>query len=148
MVGAAGVGLAISAAGPNRVAAQDGAWRTEHLEVDFAPHDPVSITLAGSGPPQRGDSFYIDGPIYAADDVNGAQIGTYQCFGAWTAASDDTEAPTLRLTTVQFRLDDGSIMGLINEFGTEHVCRRGAGRDGEVHRRPGDVQAGPGASAH
>ncbi len=119
VVGAAGVGLAISVVGPNRVAAQDGPWRTEHLEVDFAPHDPISITRAGGGPPQRGDSFYIDGPIYAANDVNGAQLGTYQCFGAWTAASDDTEAPTLRLTTVQFRLDDGSIMGLINEFGTE-----------------------------
>jgi hypothetical protein len=119
MAGAAGVALAISAAAPNRVAAQDGAWRTEHLEVYFAPHDPVSITLAGSGPPQRGDSFYIDGPIYASNDVTGAQIGTYQCFGFWNAASDDTTAPTLRLTTVQFRLDDGSIMGLINEFGTE-----------------------------
>jgi hypothetical protein len=119
VVGAAGIGLAISAAGPNRVAAQDGAWRTEHLEVYFAPHDPISITRAGNGPPQRGDSFYIDGPIYEINDVNSAQIGTYQCFGVWTAASDDTEAPSLRLTTVQFRLDDGSIMGLVNEFGTE-----------------------------
>jgi hypothetical protein len=118
VAGAAGVGLAISAASPNRVAAQDGAWRTEHLEVHFAPHDPVSITLAGSGPPQRGDWFYIDGPIYAVDDIGGAEIGTYQCFGAWNASSEDTEAPTMRLTTVQFRLDDGSIMGLINEFGT------------------------------
>jgi hypothetical protein len=118
VAGAAGVGLALSAVGPNQVAAQDGAWRTEHLEVDFAPHDPVSITLAGSGPPQRGDTFYIDAPIYAADDIGGAQIGTYQCFGFWNAADDDTEAPTLRLTTVQFRFDDGSIMGLINEFGT------------------------------
>ena len=120
--GAAGAALTVSAAAPNRAAAQDGAWRTEHLEVDFAPHDPISITVAGGGPPQRGDWFYIDAPIYAAGDMGGAEIGTYQCFGAWTAASDDTEAPTQRLTTVQFVLDDGSIMGLINEAGTElHV---------------------------
>ena len=129
--GAAGVGLAVSAAGPNRVAAQDGAWRTEHLEVDFTPHDAVSITRAGDGPPQRGDWFYIDAELYAADDVNGAQIGTYQCFGAWTAAADDAEAPTQRLTTVQYHLDDGAIMGLINEFGTEQrvgAVQGGTGR--------------------
>jgi hypothetical protein len=110
---------------PRRTAAQGGApagWRTEHLEVDFTPHDAVSITLAGSGPPQRGDWFYIDAQVYAAGDVNGTQIGTYECFGAWVVASDDTAAPALRLTTVHFRLDDGSLMGLINEFGTEeHV---------------------------
>jgi hypothetical protein len=110
--------VAISAAGPNRVAAQEGAWRTEQLEVYFAPHDPVSITLAGGGPPQRGDSFYIDAPIYAANDVTGPEIGVYQCFGFWTAASEDAEAHDLRLTTVQFRFEDGAIMGLINEFGT------------------------------
>ena len=106
-------------------------WRTEHLEVDFTPHDPVSITRAGGGPPQRGDWFYIDAEIYAAGDVNGTRIGTYQCFGAWTAADDDTSAPSLRLTTIQFRLDDGSIMGLINEFGTEqHIgaVQGGTGR--------------------
>ena len=106
-------------------------WRTEHLEVDFTPHDPVSITRAGGGPPQRGDWFYIDAEIYAAGDVNGTRIGTYQCFGAWTAAADDTSAPSLRLTTIQFRLDDGSIMGLINEFGTEqHIgaVQGGTGR--------------------
>jgi hypothetical protein len=121
--GAAGVVLAGSAAAPSRVAAaQEGAWRTEHLEVDFTPHDGVDITRAGGGPPQRGDWNYIDAEIYAADDVNGTQIGTYQCFGAWTAAADDTEAPNQRLTTIQFRLDDGTIMGLINEVGTEqHV---------------------------
>ena len=106
-------------------------WRTEHLEVDFTPHDPVSITRARGGPPQRGDWFYIDAEIYAAGDVNGTRIGTYQCFGAWTVAADDTSAPSLRLTTIQFRLDDGSIMGLINEFGTEqHVgaVQGGTGR--------------------
>ena len=120
-----------------RTAAQDATptapagWRTERLEVDFTPHDAVSITLAGGGPPQRGDWFYIDAQVYAAGDVNGTPMGTYQCFGAWTAASDDTEAPSLRLTTVQFRLDDGSLTGLINEFGTEqHVgaVQGGTGR--------------------
>jgi hypothetical protein len=133
----------MSAAGPNRVAAQDGAWRMEHLEVDFAPHDPVSITRAGGGPPQRGDWFYIDAPIFAADDVNGAQIGVYQCFGAWTAASDDTEAPTLRLTTVQFRLDEGSIMGLINEFGTEFSVGAVQGGTGSYIGALGTFQQNP-----
>ena len=129
--GAVGAGLAVGAAGPGRAAAQAGGWRTEQLEVDFAPANPVSITLAGGGPPQRGDWFFIDAPIYAAGDVNGTQIGTYECFGAWVAASDDTAAPALRLTTVHFRLDDGSIMGLINEFGTgQHIgaVQGGTGR--------------------
>jgi hypothetical protein len=141
--GAAGVGLAISVTGPNRLAAQDGAWRTEHLEVDFAPHDPVSITRAGGGPPQRGDWFYIDAPIFAANGVNGVQIGVYQCFGAWTAASDDTEAPTLRLTTVQFRLDEGSIMGLINEFGTEFSVGAVQGGTGSYIGALGTFQQNP-----
>lgn len=104
---------------------------TEHLELDFTPHDAVSITLAGDGPPQRGDWFYVDAPVYAAGDVNGTRIGTYECFGAWVAAADDTEAVAQRLTTVHFRLDDGSIMGVINEFGTgDHVgaVQGGTGR--------------------
>jgi hypothetical protein len=29
--------------------------RSEHFEVVFTPVDPVSITRAGGGPPQRGD---------------------------------------------------------------------------------------------
>jgi hypothetical protein len=122
--GAAAAGLTAGVMGlvrgPARAAAQaaPAGWRAEHLEVDFTPANPVSITLAGGGPPQRGDWFYIDAPIYAAGDVNGTRIGTYECFGAWVVASDDTAAPALRLTTVHFRLDDGSLMGLINEFGT------------------------------
>jgi hypothetical protein len=92
--------------------------RTEHLEVDVVVSNSVTITLAGGGPPQRGDHFYIDGPIYAAGDAGGTQIGQYNCFGAWTSAAANTDEVYQRLTTVQFRLDDGSIMGLINEGGT------------------------------
>ncbi len=99
---------------------------TEHLEVHVVVANPVNITLAGGGPPQRGDYFYIDGPIYAADDIGGAQIGQYNCFGAWTTASSDTAAPYQRLTTVQFLLDDGSIMGLINEGGSDPDIKVGA----------------------
>ncbi len=119
-VGAAGVSMTTGAAGPVR-AGQDASpagMRREQFEVDWAPVDPVSITRAGGGPPQRGDHFYVDGPIYAAGDVNGAQIGTYQCFGAWTAAADDVDATFQRLTSVQFLFDDGSIVGMINEAGT------------------------------
>src|SRR5215217_7918666 len=87
-VSAAGVGMTVAAAGPAR-AAQDATpagMRSEHLEVLFTPVDPVTITRAGGGPPQRGDYFYVDGPIFAVDDVNGTQlgIGMYHCFGAWT----------------------------------------------------------------
>jgi hypothetical protein len=120
------------AAGPVR-AAQDATpagMHSEHLEVVFTPSDPVTITLAGGGPPQRGDYFYVDGPIYAVDDVNGTQIGMYHCFGAWTTAADDTDAPYQRLTTVQFLMDEGSIMGLINELGTEQVSTVGAVQGG------------------
>ena len=131
---AAGVGMTVAAAGPVW-AAQDATpagrgWRTEHLEVVFTPSDPVTITLAGGGPPQRGDYFYVDGPIYAVDDVNGTQIGMYHCFGAWTSAADDTAAPYQRLTTVQFLMDDGSIMGLINEIGDDPTTLVGAVQGG------------------
>jgi hypothetical protein len=105
-------------------------WRNQHLQVTFVPHDPVNITLAGSGPPQRGDHFYIDAPIYMMGDEAGAQIGTYQCFGAWTASADDATAKNQRLTTVQYALPDGSIMGLINEFGTEANVHVGAVQGG------------------
>jgi hypothetical protein len=134
--GAAGIGLAVSTAGPSRMAAQEAApagWRTEHLEVEFTPGTPlppVSITLAGAGPPQRGDWFYIDSPLYAAGDAGGTQIGTYQCFGAWTQSATDTAAPDLRLTTVQYRFDDGSIMGLINELGADPNAIVGAVQGG------------------
>jgi len=124
--------MTVAAAGPVR-AAQDATpagMRSEHLEVVFTPANPVTITLAGGGPPQRGDYFYVDGPIYAVDDVNGTQLGMYHCFGAWTTAADDTDAPYQRLTTVQFLMDEGSIMGLINELGTEQVSAVGAVQGG------------------
>jgi hypothetical protein len=79
-------------------------WKAQHVEVSVVPHDPVSITLAGSGPPQRGDHFYIDAPIYAKGDEGGTEIGIYRCFGAWVAAADATDAPAQRLTTVQYVL--------------------------------------------
>jgi hypothetical protein len=125
--GAAGVSVTAAVAAPGRVAAQAG---TEHLEVHVVVADPVNITRAGGGPPQRGDWFYIDGPIYAADDVDGTQIGMYHCFGAWTTAADDTDAPYQRLTTVQHLLDDGSIMGLINEAGSDPDIKVGAVQGG------------------
>jgi hypothetical protein len=118
--GAAGVSMTAGVARPVS-ASQDAtpaAMRREQYEVDWAPVDPVSITRAGGGPPQRGDHFYVDGPIYAAGDVNGTQIGVYQCFGAWIAAADDVDAQYQRLTSVQFLFDDGSIVGMINEAGT------------------------------
>ena len=130
--GAAGVGMTVAAAAPVR-ATQDATptgMRSEHLEVDWTPVEPVSIVRAGSGPPQRGDHFYIDGPIYAAGDVNGTQIGTYQCFGAWTAAATETDAPDQRLTTIQFRFDDGIITGLINEGGRDQPSIVGAVQGG------------------
>jgi len=105
--------------------------QSEHLELDFTPTNPVSITLAGGGPPQRGDHFFVDAAIYAGGDVNGTQIGTYQCFGAWTAAATATDAPNQRLTTVQFLLDDGSsIMGIINEGGADSDSHVGAVQGG------------------
>src|SRR4029453_12184618 len=45
--------------------------------------------------------------------------GTYQCFGAWTRAGSETDAPDQRFTSVQFRFEDGAIMGLINEGGKD-----------------------------
>ena len=137
--GAAAAGLAAGVMGvvrgPARVAAQaaPAGWRAEHLEVEFTPGTPlpgVTIPRAGSGPPQRGDWFYVDAPLYAAGDAGGAQIGTYQCFGAWTHASTDTGAPELRLTTVQYQFADGSIMGLINEIGPDSSALVGAVQGG------------------
>jgi hypothetical protein len=124
------VGITVAAAGPVRAAQDAAGMQSEQLEVVFTPADPVTITLAGGGPPQRGDYFYVDGPIYAVDDVNGTQLGMYHCFGAWTSPADDTDAPYQRLTTVQFLMDEGSIMGLINELGTEQASAVGAVQGG------------------
>ena len=143
---AASAAVTVATAGPRAAIAQG----TEHLEVVFTPSDPVTITLAGGGPPQRGDYFYVDGPIYAADDVNGTQIGMYHCFGAWTSAADTTDAPYLRLTTVQFLLDDGSIMGLINELGAEDGANNVGAVQGGTGRYTGALgtfQQLPGPSA-
>jgi hypothetical protein len=93
-------------------------WRSAHLEIEVTPVNAVSLTRAGSGPPQRGDFFHVDAPIFAAGNVNGTEIGRYQCFGVWTHAATDTGATDQRLTTVQFRFADGAIMGLINEGGS------------------------------
>lgn len=130
---AAGVGIAVGATDPGRTAAQDvtpAGMRSERLEVDFTPVDPVSIVRAGGGPPQRGDHFYVDGPIFAAGDVNGTQIGVYQCFGVWTVAASATDTPDQRLTTVQYRFDDGAITGLINEGGADPIGHVGAVQGG------------------
>ena len=140
--GVAGVSMAAGAAGPVR-ATQDATpsgMRREHLEVVFTPVEPVSITRAGGGPPQRGDHFYVDGAIYAVDDVNGTRIGTYQCFGAWTAAADDLEAPIQRLTTVQFQLADGIITALVNEAGTTGAFGAIQGGNGRFLGAIGTVQ--------
>ena len=103
LTGALGAGLAVGTGGSDLglvrpARAQAGAWRQEQLEVDFTPVDPISIVRAGSGPPQRGDWFYMDAAIYPMGQVGGTQIGTYQCFGGWThAASDTATRPTLHL---------------------------------------------------
>jgi hypothetical protein len=123
---AAGAVATVATAASKPVVAQG----TEQLEVLFTPVDPVSVVRAGSGPPQRGDHFYIDAPIFAVGDVNGTQIGTYQCFGVWTTAADATDAPNQRLTTVQFMLADGAIMGLINEAGADSDSHVGAVQGG------------------
>ena len=128
----AGVGMTVATVGPAR-AAQDATpagTRAETLEVLYTPVDPVSIVRAGSGPPQRGDHFYLDAPIFAVGDVNGTQIGTYQCFGAWTAAADASDAPNQRLTTVTFLLDDGAIMGITHEGGANTGRHVGAVQGG------------------
>ena len=59
---AAGMGMT-AAAGSVRAAQDAAGMQSEHLEVVFTPSDPVTITLAGGGPPQRGDYFYVDGAI-------------------------------------------------------------------------------------
>ncbi len=156
--GAATVAAVLGAVGLTRGAAAQGTapagWRTEQLEFEITPHDPVSIPRAGSGPPQRGDWFYVDAPIYAVGDVGGAQVGTYQCFGAWTHAVDDETAHDQRLTTVQFRFDDGNIMGLINELGADPTTTFGAvqggtgayiGALGTFQQLPGTPPATPSA---
>jgi hypothetical protein len=135
LTGVIGAGLAVGSGGsilstPRPANAQAGAWRQEKLEVDFTPVDPISIVRAGSGPPQRGDWFYIDAPIYPMEQIGTTQIGTYQCFGAWTRAGTETDAPDQRLTSVQLRFEDGAIMGLINEAGKDPSAHVGAVQGG------------------
>jgi hypothetical protein len=143
-VGAVGAGLAVGVTGTGRgpaiAAAQPASpWRMEHLELPRASNTSVSIVRAGSGPPQRGDTYYNDAPIFALDDIGGAPIGTYVCFGVWTRASTDTGEFDLRLTTIQWRLSDGTITGLINEGGTDPAT----GQTGNNHHL-GTVQGGTG----
>jgi hypothetical protein len=127
-VGAMGVSLA---GGAIPTAAQGVAGRTMHLEVDAVIGAPVTITRAGSGPPQRGDWFFVDAVLYDVGATDGPAIGTYQCFGAWTHASTDTSAPDQRFTSVQFSLDGrGAIMGLINEAGADPSSHVGAVQGG------------------
>ena len=122
---AASAAVTVGAVDPKSVVAQDAtppagaAWRREDLAFDFIVTDPVFITRAGGGPPQRGDTFYIDGRLYASGDSGGTEIGTYQCFGAWTAPASATDAADQRLTSVQYRFADGIIAGLINEGGAD-----------------------------
>jgi len=129
LTGALGAGLTILS--PARPAhAQAAGWRQEKLEGDFTPVDPISMVRAGSGPPQRGDWFYIDAPIFPMGQIGTTQIGTYQCFGAWTHAGSETDAPNQRFTSVQFQFDDGAIMGLINEGGKDPSAHVGAVQGG------------------
>jgi hypothetical protein len=137
-LGAGGIAAGLlSAVGLERRAAAQSAtptpatvsWEMLHLEVDLVP-TATSITKAGGGPPQRGDFFYADAPIYAAGDAGGTQIGAYQCFGVWTHAATDNGAPDQRLTTLQYHLPDGAIMGLINEGGGKQAALVGAVQGG------------------
>ena len=150
-VGAAVAGIAAALRGPGSAPAQAQAspWKTMHLEVDRVVGTEVDILQAGSGPPQRGDFFHVDAAVYAAGDRGGTRIGTYQCFGPWTAASTDTAAPDQRFTTLQFHLDGrGAIMGLINEGGTHPAPLIGAvqGGTGEFTGALGTFQQGAAGS--
>jgi hypothetical protein len=131
LLGAAGLQRrgAIAHSSMTPIAAPAG-WGSMHLEIEVVPMNPVTITHAGGGPPQRGDFFHVDAPIFASGNVNGAEIGRYQCFGTWTHAANDASATDQRLTTVQFRFADGAIMGLINEGGTQAAEHIGAVQGG------------------
>jgi hypothetical protein len=127
----AGLVGASTALGTARAAAQDTSGQMMHLEFDVVVGAPVSIVRAGSGPPQRGDWFFVDAVIYDVDATDGPPIGGYQCFGAWTHASTETSAPDQRITSVQFSLAGrGAIMGLINEAGADPPSHIGAVQGG------------------
>ena len=144
--GTLGAGLAVGATGTVLGAAGPvarPAVQVTHLEVDAVVGMPVSIVRAGSGPPQRGDWFHVDAQLFESGQTEGAQIGVYQCFGAWTHAATDTAARDQRLTSVQFRLTDrGSIFGLVNEGGADPNIHVGAvqGGTGEFAGAQGTFQ--------
>ena len=123
--GAVGAGVAAGLAGSPGAAALAAPltlqMQMQHHEIDLAPaEEPVNIVRAGGGPPQRGDWFYVDAPIFEAGKVAGPQIGVYQCFGAWTNAANNEAATNQRFTCVQFHIfGKGALMGLINEDGTQ-----------------------------
>jgi hypothetical protein len=124
-------GAALGAAGAVLAAAAPAAAhtgrRTLHLEVDLIPVDPVSIVRAGSGPPQRGDWFFLHGALYPVGGTAGASNGVYQCFGAWTQAATETSAPDQRLVTVLWNLiGRGWITGLTHEGGANPNAHVGA----------------------
>jgi hypothetical protein len=150
----AGAGASVVGAGAAMTAtaarAQDAGGRTMHLEVDVLVGMPVSIVRAGSGPPQRGDWFFVDAVLYEVGKTDGPPIGDYQCFGAWTAAATDTSAPNQRFTSVQFSIAGrGAIMGLINEAGAAPATLVGAvqGGTGEFSGALGTFKQVPQTSA-
>ena len=97
--------------------------------MDLLPVDPVSIVRAGSGPPQRGDWFFLHGPLFPVGGTAGATIGVYQCFGAWTRAATETSAPDQRLVTVLWNLvGRGWITGLTHEGGANPNAHVGASK--------------------
>jgi hypothetical protein len=126
-----GAGTTTPALGAMGAAAQDAGGRMQHVEVDAVVGTPVSIVRAGNGPPQRGDWFFVDAVLYEVDGTDGPALGNYQCFGAWTHAGTEANAPNQRLTSVQFSLAGrGSIVGLINEAGADPSSHVGAVQGG------------------
>ncbi len=126
MFGAAGAGIA-SVAPTATAQDEEVTWREERVELDFTPLEPVSTMRSAGESPTRGDTFYMDGPIFAKDDVGGNQTGMYHSFGTWTTDSTNTDAAYQIVANVQFRLfGTGSIMGMVNGGGTEPGGHEGA----------------------
>src|SRR5262249_22994865 len=82
------------------------------------PPAPAPPARRGGGPPPAARGFSPPPPPPRPARPPRRQIGVYQCFGAWTAAGTDTNAPDQRFTAVQYNLAGrGAIMGLVNEGG-------------------------------
>ena len=100
---------------------------TEHLEVDRRRRQPGDDHARRWWTARNGATISIlTGRSTPPATPAAPRLGNTTASGPGPPPPTTPDATYQRLTTVQFRLEDGSIMGLINEVGPTQVANVGA----------------------